>query len=64
MAIPRKKPPQSRSSNPASSVAHRRRSNRAEPEAPEDKIDESSAKSFPASDPPSWTVITGIGSQR
>jgi hypothetical protein len=27
----------------------------------EDQIDESLEESFPASDPPSWTVIVGIG---
>ncbi|MEA2995392.1 MAG: hypothetical protein QOG74_941 [Alphaproteobacteria bacterium] len=34
------------------------------PESVIDKIDESLEESFPASDPPSWTVLTGVGSPK
>jgi hypothetical protein len=34
------------------------------PESVIDKIDESLEESFPASDPPSWGPLTGIGSPK
>ncbi len=30
----------------------------------EDKVDESLKETFPASDPPSWTILAGIGAPK
>jgi hypothetical protein len=50
-----------------SAVARRKRQPQPQPLAAptsEDKIDETLEESFPASDPPSWTLLTRIGSPR
>jgi hypothetical protein len=44
--------------------APRSEATRADNEVIEDIIEESLLESFPASDPPSWTVINRIGSPR
>jgi hypothetical protein len=50
---------------PGSAVARRKRQPQVLVAATsEDKIDETLEESFPASDPPSWTLLTRIGSPR